>query len=202
MACSRARLITVKSAVEPLPGEDGEVNAHLSSNNSTSLVACEKNISRAKSFCYEEQDVISPADPIVTTSRANIFLARDSPAPRTSRVMLGDTVKATLQSTSTTLAEDEQPALTGAGVSQDSSSSNSSEVVQILDWFKTVLNQVGRNGKATLKDLKHAAKTREGFAENLFKLFDTDRSESISMQELVGGLGRLSTYALSNESGI
>ena len=162
MACSRARLITVKSAVEPLSGVDNEevnVQQHLSSNSSTStLMACERNISRAKSICYEEQDTISPAP----SARANIFLARDSLAPRTShRVMLGDTVKAALQSTSTTLAEDEQPALAGAGASQDSGGSNSSEVLQILDWFKTVLNQVGRNGKATLKDLKHAAKNYE-----------------------------------------
>ena len=31
----------------------------------------------------------------------------------------------------------------------------------------------------------------QSFAENLFKLFDNDCSESISLQELVGGMGRL-----------
>ena len=31
----------------------------------------------------------------------------------------------------------------------------------------------------------------QGFAENLFKLFDSDCSGAVSLQELVGGLGRL-----------
>lgn len=33
----------------------------------------------------------------------------------------------------------------------------------------------------------------QGFAEHLFKLFDTDNSYSVSLQELVGGMGRLTT---------
>lgn len=34
----------------------------------------------------------------------------------------------------------------------------------------------------------------QGFAENLFKLFDSDCSGAVSLQELVGGLGRLTVY--------
>lgn len=86
------------------------------------------------------------------------------------------------------------------------------EVTRTLEWFRVTFTRIGKHDRVTLKEFKYAARdlevsiaicntvivmiaqtphTLQGFADNLFKLFDTDCSESVSLQELVGGLGRL-----------
>ena len=95
-------------------------------------------------------DTARAADPIVSTT----LEGGNQPNPRQhQRVMLADAVKEAVQSTSTTLAEDEL--LRGNGVSLDSNSGE--EVARILQWFRTVLGQVEKKGKIRLKDLKQAA---------------------------------------------
>ncbi|XP_065834073.1 NADPH oxidase 5-like isoform X2 [Oscarella lobularis] len=62
-----------------------------------------------------------------------------------------------------------------------------------VQWFRTNFIRVGKRGSMTLKDFKKAARETEGFAENLFELFDTDHSGWVSLQELVGGMAKLAS---------
>jgi hypothetical protein len=165
-------------------------------------------------------------------SRASIFIAegRQPPVYQSQkedvhqRAMLDGDMKKTVQSTSTTLADDEQQcggsgldAATiqdiSAGDSSNGASDSGGDVAHILKWFQAVLGQIEKNGRVQVRDLKQAVRDHEvryyhtyihacivlamqEFAENFFKLFDVDRSGAVSIQELVGSLGRLTTYVI------
>ena len=58
----------------------------------------------------------------------------------------------TLQSMSTVIADDNN--------SQETTT-RSHEVSQVLDWFRSTFNQIGKHGRVTLKDMKYAAKEYE-----------------------------------------
>ena len=85
---------------------------------------------------------------------ASIFIAPAETNTQNHRVRLGDLNKTghlALHSISTTLAEDEGRGSTlfGEGISQ------------ILEWFRTLLTQVSKKGKVTVRDMKQAAKDNE-----------------------------------------
>lgn len=92
------------------------------------------------------------------------------------------------------------------------------ETEDVLGWFRSTFSQLERNGVITLKDFKENAKhsdvrrleqistllhesvvlssswhyiPMQEFAKHLFSLFDADDNGSISLQELMGGIGRL-----------
>lgn len=131
MAITRARLISVKSAV------DNEVEGILRNRELELLseTATDSNIISADG----QHDHMSDT--------ASIFIATDNVATRSHRVMLGDTVKASggaFQSMFTILAEDDQ---------------DSCEYVShILDWFRAILGLAGNKGIVTLEDFKKAAR--------------------------------------------
>jgi hypothetical protein len=62
-----------------------------------------------------------------------------------------------------------------------------------IQWFQANFSRACKRGCMALKDFKRAAREIEGFAENLFDLFDTDHSGSVTLQELVGGMSKLAS---------
>ncbi|XP_062510064.1 NADPH oxidase 5-like [Corticium candelabrum] len=62
-----------------------------------------------------------------------------------------------------------------------------------IQWFQSNFSRACKRGCMTLKDFKRAAREIEGFSENLFELFDTDHSGSVTLQELVGGMSKLAS---------
>ena len=157
MSSSSTRLITVLSIEPPSAMELEEEDKILEEVESIEHRARED---PATSRNGSGDGDSTPEEPCVLSSTASIFIAEDVPTlpQRSRRVMLRETTQhqQTFHSTSTALVEDEIPSHYKVTSDQDSS-----EVYQVLDWFKEVLAQAGKDGKMSLKDLKNVARNCE-----------------------------------------
>ena len=165
-------------------------------------VASNRNTQSLESHMLNEIEEVEEEDIECKDSQDEDIIAVNSPSHLPNASGENNYYLHGLQSVSTTLVGEEECRR----------ESLEDEVSAALEWFRSTFNKIGKNGRISLGDFKQAARECDvrssdivlyykiihlllfqGFAERLFKLFDTDNSSSVSLQELVGGMGRLTT---------
>lgn len=171
MEVPQARLITVKSAVlstEELEEEE-RIIQQVESKQAKKLRRPSITVGRVVTVINspdtldfnQQEDSGTESIQRAPGNKASIFIVEGETTAQSHRVKLRELTKTdclALHSTSTTLAEDD---CEGQGSSIFGGIAGSDSVTQILDWFKSLLTQVSKNGIVTLKDMKQTARDYE-----------------------------------------